>query len=171
MKKLYIIWGLIFLAVAGYSQQVTFSGTIVDENGDPYYSANVYIIGKSQGAISDFDGKFSIENVSNKDSVSITSIGYAEIRGIVSELNGKTHKLKINAEVLSDVVVTALGVKREKKSLGYSVDEIDGEELQTSRDVSAINSLAGKVAGLQVNGTNGSAGSSNRIVLRGSSSF
>ncbi len=171
MRRIYAFMLLFLLVVLAYSQQVTFTGTIVDENGKAYYSANVLIIGKYQGAISDFDGKFSVENVNNQDSVRITSVGYVEIKGIVSDFNGKTLKLTVNAEVLPDVVITALGVKREKKSLGYSVVEVDGEELQTSRDVSAINSLSGKVAGLEVNGTNGSAGSSNRIVLRGSSSF
>src|SRR5690606_19456917 len=72
---------------------------------------------------------------------------------------------------LSDVVVTALGVKREKKSLGYATQEVDGSALTTSNETNVLNSLSGKVAGVQITGASGAVGASSRIVLRGNNSF
>jgi TonB-linked SusC/RagA family outer membrane protein len=98
-------------------------------------------------------------------------LGYQTQEIVINNRTIINIQLKTEATLIDDVVVTALGIKRDKKSLGYSVQEVKGEELQRNKEVSVINTLSGKVAGLQVSATTGGAASSSRVVLRGNNSF
>lgn len=148
--------------VAGPSQQ-TVKGNVSDEQG-PVIGATVKVVGSSAGAITDLDGNFTLQcNVG--DMLEISYVGY------------KTQKVKAqpsmkivlveDGKVLGDVVVTALGIKRDRKALGYGVSEIKGDELTKAKETNVINSLSGKVAGLIVQQTAGGAAGSTRVLLRG----
>lgn len=146
------------------SNKVT--GTVKDTFG-PVIGASVVEKGKpGNGTITDTDGKFSL-NVQPGATLVITYIGYKtqEIKAGNSPLN---ITLEEDSKMLDDVVVTALGIKRERKALGYGVDEVNGESLMKAKETNVINSMAGRVAGLVVSQTAGGPSGSTRVILRGS---
>ncbi len=155
-----------FFSLSIYAQQ--FSGNVTDENGIPLPGASVIVQGTNSGVVTDFDGNFSIET-SMGETLVISFVGYASQSIIVN--SNSSLSIQLTPDVLLDeVVVTALGISREKKSLGYAVSEISGDNVNTIKDNNLANSLSGKVAGLQVS-QSGSLGSSSRIVIRGNNSL
>ena len=133
MKKIYFLWslmGLLMLQV-GWAQQKTITGTILDETGLPLPGATVVIEETSRGVASDFDGNFSID-VTNGEVLIITYVGYANQQIVVGdEVN---YNISLQADnSLSEVVVTAYGIKKEKRSVGYAVQEVKSREIVNSR--------------------------------------
>jgi hypothetical protein len=145
-------------------QASSITGTVTDGT-DPIIGATIKVKGDKAGAITDLDGKFSIK-VRPGTMLEISYVGY--ITTEVKARQGMTVVLKEDNKALDEVVVTALGIKRERKALGYGVGEVKGEELQKAKETNVINSLAGKVAGLVVSQTAGGASGSTRVILRGS---
>ena len=155
-----------FFSLSIYAQQ--FSGNVTDENGIPLPGASVIVQGTNSGVVTDFDGNFSIET-SMGETLIISFVGYASQSFVVN--SNSSISIQLTPDVLLDeVVVTALGISREKKSLGYAVSEISGDNVNTIKDNNLANSLSGKVAGLQIS-QSGSLGSSSRIVIRGNNSL
>lgn len=138
-------------------------GTVSDADG-PLIGASVVVVGKGTGTITDFDGNFTLE-CSEGDMLEISYVGYK--KQVVKAVNGMQVLLESDSQLLGEVVVTALGVKRERKALGYGLSEVKGEELTKAKETNVINSLAGKVAGLVVSQTAGGASGSTRVLLRG----
>lgn len=142
-------------------------GTITDNEGIPLLGASVLEKGTSNGIQTDFDGNFSL-TVSDKNAVLVISfIGFItqEI-----EVNGQSTiniQLEESASVLDEVVITALGIERNKKTLSYAVSEVKGEQLADQAEADVLRSLSGKVAGVNISGSGGAAGSSTNIVIRG----
>ncbi len=148
--------------MAGPSQQ-TVKGKVSDAQGS-VIGATVKVVGSSAGAITDLDGNFSLQcNVG--DVLEISYVGYKTRR--VKALPSMNIVLEEDGKVLGDVVVTALGIKRDRKALGYGVSEVKGDELTKAKETNVINSLSGKVAGLVVQQTAGGASGSTRVLLRG----
>ncbi|WP_106790800.1 SusC/RagA family TonB-linked outer membrane protein [Aquimarina sp. Aq78] len=149
----------------------TVSGIVTGEDGVPLVGVNVIEKGTSNGTSTDFDGNYTVV-VSDPSGILIfSSLGFEEKE---IPINGQS-EIKVSligdTEQLGEVVVTALGIKRARKSLGYSVQEVKGADVLEARENNLANSISGKVAGLQiVRGSNGPAGSS-KIVLRGNSSL
>ena len=158
----------IFLTLAfglsSYAQQIT--GSVSDDNGIPLPGASVVIQGSSSGTTTDFDGNFSIET-SQGSTLVISYVGYESQQIVVGSSPINVQLTSDNA--LDEVVVTALGLTREKKSLGYSVTEVDGDEINSIKDNNIASSLMGKVAGLNITNS-GTIGSASRITLRGNNS-
>ena len=158
----------IFLTLAfglsSYAQQIT--GSVSDDNGIPLPGASIVIQGSSSGTTTDFDGNFSIET-SQGSTLVISYVGYESQQIVVGSSPINVQLISDNA--LDEVVVTALGLTREKKSLGYSVTEVDGDEINTIKDNNIASSLMGKVAGLNITNS-GTIGSASRITLRGNNS-
>ena len=155
------------LTLSAYAQQV--SGTVSDENGVPLPGATVVVEGTSTGVSTDFDGNYSI-SASQGDTLVFSFVGYASQSVVV----GSSATINVSLEPdnsLEEVVVTALGVKRNTKALGYSVTEVDGTELSANPSTNAINALQGKVAGVMVTGSAMGAKGSSRVVIRGTSSL
>ena len=153
------------------SKKLRLLGTILDDNGLPLPGANLLEKGTSNGTQSDFDGNFSIL-VSDTNAVLV--ISYIGFTTKEVSLNGQTNltvTLQESATGLSEVVVTALGIKREKKSLGYSSQEVKAEELTKATDPNLLNNLSGKVAGLQITNGSSTVGGSVRVTLRGDASI
>ena len=144
--------------------QNTVTGVVEDAAG-PLIGASVLVKGTSVGTITDFDGNFSIEaNIG--DELEFSYMGYVSQTVKVTDAPIRVTMAE-NTEVLSEVVVTAMGIKRDRKALGYEVGEVKGEELVKAKEVNVANSLAGRVAGLVVQGTAGGASGSTRVMLRG----
>ena len=171
-KQLLFLFLLTFLAT-GYvsAQQKVISGKITDAgDGSPLPGASVAVKGTSAGTLSDVNGAFSL-NVDDNASVLVVSfIGYLAQDVSIGNSNNINVTLQIDTKVLNEVVVTALGISREKRALGYSVQEIKSEALQT-RPTNALSALSGKVAGLQVTTSGGNMGGSSRVLLRGINSI
>ncbi|HAD01067.1 MAG TPA: SusC/RagA family TonB-linked outer membrane protein, partial [Porphyromonadaceae bacterium] len=144
-------------------------GKIQDAMG-PIAGASVAIKGTTIGTISDIDGNFSLE-ISNGQTIQISFIGYTtqEIRYTGQSSINVT--LVEDTKVIEEVVVTALGIKREKKALGYATQELKGDALIEARENNLANALSGKVSGLQVVRSSNGPGGSSKIVLRGNSSL
>ncbi|WP_106830811.1 SusC/RagA family TonB-linked outer membrane protein [Parabacteroides pacaensis] len=152
-------------------QQEKVSGIITDEQNLPVIGANVVVKGYTLGTVTDMDGAFTISLPTPNATLVISYIGY-ETQEI--PVNGKK-TLQISlvpaTEKIGEVVVTALGIKRETKSLGYAVQELKGESITEARESNLLNSLSGKMAGVQVSQSgNGGMGSS-RIIIRGNNSL
>ena len=148
-------------AVQQNDQKIT--GTVEDSSG-PLIGATVKVIGTTTGTVTDLDGNFSIKCKPGA-LLEISYVGYSTQQ--VKAQNGMKIMMSEDNTQLSEVVVTALGIKRERKALGYALSEVKGEELTKAKETNVMNSLAGKVAGLVVNQTAGGASGSTRVLLRG----
>ncbi|MDE7126066.1 MAG: SusC/RagA family TonB-linked outer membrane protein, partial [Muribaculaceae bacterium] len=144
------------------------TGKVVDENGDPAIGASVIVKGrKAEGVSTDADGKFSLR-VAPGTQLAVSYVGYQTID--VPAQAGMIVQLVPASALLDEVVVTALGVKKDKKSLGYAIDDIDSEELMRNKTANPISSLSGKIAGVNVTQSSGAAGAGAQIILRGGTS-
>lgn len=175
MKRKFLLTTLsmMFICVLGFfseaSAQHAVSGKVSGEDGSALPGANIMLKGSTTGTVTDVDGRFSINVPDPANSVLI-----------ISSIGLKTQEVRVNGRsviditlvedvtALNEVVVTAFGLEREKKALGYSVQEVRGEEFTEAREVNIANSLQGKVAGVNI--TRSTGGSSN-VVIRGNSSL
>ncbi len=169
LKLLFVFCLLGFQQIHGQKKTVT--GTITDTNSAvPLAGVNVIVKGTTNGVSSNFDGKFSID-VSDQSILVFSYIGYETKEVPVAGLSSIDVALTEDAELLGEIVVTALGIKREKKSLTYSAQTISTDELAEARTLNVANSLSGKVAGINFSTTGSGVGSSSRITLRGNRSL
>ncbi|SFH38687.1 SusC/RagA family TonB-linked outer membrane protein [Pedobacter insulae] len=159
---------LALLSITAFAQK-TITGT-VKENSTPVPGVNVAVKGTAKTTQTGADGKFSIA-ASPTDILVFTMLGYTKQEIVVGSQQTINVTIASTESQLSEVVVTALGIKREKKSLGYGVQEVKGETLVSAKEPNLANTLSGKIAGLQVvRSSDGPAGSS-KILLRGSNSL
>lgn len=168
-KKLFFTLSLLALfAFTGFAQK-TVSGTVTDASGETMIGVNILEVGTSNGTITDLDGNFSIE-VSDDATLEFSMVGYAPQQ---IEVGSQTIIDLVLEEgvALSEVVVTSLGISKEKKALGYAVTEIGGEDFTEARELNVANSLAGKVAGVNVSNIASGPGGSSRVIIRGNSSI
>lgn len=161
---------MLCLSVFGQGAKIKVSGVVSDNTGETLIGASVAEKGTTNAVMTGMDGDYALTVPSNAVLV-VTYVGFdpQEI-----PVNGKTKidiVLKEDALALEEVVVTALGIKRDKKSLGYALQEIKGDQLTETRDANVANALAGKVAGLQVKQSGTGPSGSSRIVLRGQNSI
>jgi TonB-linked SusC/RagA family outer membrane protein len=146
-------------------------GIVLDNNGLPLLGANILEKGSTNGTQTDFDGAFTI-SVSNPNAVLIISyLGFVNQEVSVSGTTIISVNMKEDHSELREVVVTALGITREKKALGYAVQEISGDDIKNTSETNVINALAGKSAGVFINNSNGNVGASSRITIRGNQSL
>ena len=146
----------------------TVSGNVVDSKGEPLIGVSVLIKGTTSGSITDFDGNYKVSTNETNPIIVFSYIGY---KSQEIPLNGQTSInviLQDDTQVIEEVVVTALGIKRERKALGYSIGEVKGEELEKAKETNVINSLAGKIPGLVISQTAGGPSGSSRVIVRGS---
>lgn len=145
-------------------------GKVVDENGAPAPGVSVRIKGTTTGTITDANGNFSVNAPDNAVLV-FSFLGYETQEVAVAGKTELSVKLTIAAKSLNEVVVTALGISKEQKKLGYSVTTVNGDALNKAKESNVALSLQGRVAGLSVGASNGGPGSSARVLLRGLTSF
>lgn len=151
-------------SVAIVQQNQNISGTVTD-GSESIIGASVVVKGRGMGTVTDANGHFSLD-VKPGTLLEISYVGYKSIT--VKASNNMKIILAEDKKMIDEVVVTALGIKRDRKALGYGVGEVKGEELTKAKETNVINSLAGKIPGLVVSQTAGGASGSTRVILRGS---
>jgi len=164
------------LASANYSQndqqqRRTITGKVTDQTGAALPGASVVIKGTTTGVITGINGEYSLNLSPNSKTIVVSFIGMKPVE--IQLDNRSKYDVALEAEVvkMEDVVVTALGIKRETKALGYSVQEVKGETLTEARENNIVNSLEGKVAGVQISRSGNGPGGSSSIVIRGQNSI
>src|SRR5690606_2039386 len=159
---------LALIVQISFAQEKTISGTVADDTGLPLPGVNIIIKGTTTGTQSDFDGNYSIEAAVGQTLV-YSYVGFDTQEIAVGASNNIDVAMNAGS-VLDEVVVTALGVSREKQSLGYSTQEVQGEDISTVKGNNFTNALSGKVSGLQIRRNNNFGGSTN-VVIRGNTSL
>ena len=142
----------LFSSVLFAQTKVSVTGTVTGNDGLPLPGVSVVIKGTTRGVSTDFDGKYEIQAAGN-EVLEFSSLGYTSQSKKVDKSSGKLTLnivLKEEAQQLGEVVVTALGIKREQKALSYNVQQVKSEELTKVKDVNVVNSLNGKVAGVNI---------------------
>lgn len=158
------------LGTYAQEQRATITGVVKDINGESIIGANVSVEGTTIGTITDMDGAFKLEAPTN-GSLIFSFIGYETQKIKINKKTSFTITLKEDTKLLSEVVVTALGIKREKKALGYAMQEVKTDEFSENRSTSVSNLLQGKVAGVQISQSGSGVGGPTRVVLRGLNSL
>jgi TonB-linked SusC/RagA family outer membrane protein len=173
MKKLLqSLFVLMFFAVTAMAQQRTISGTVIGkEDGIPIPGVSVKVRGSLGGTSTGADGRYTVKVQEGAKFLDFSSLGFSTQSVGITSSSVVNVSLSSDSKTLGEVVVTALGISREKKSLGYATQQLSGSELTKSNEPNIVNSLSGKIAGVQVTGASGAVGSSARIVLRGNNSF
>lgn len=160
-----------FVAFSISAQNITVSGTITDDTGFEVIGATVIVVGDaSHGTVSDIDGNYTLSNVPSNGSLQVSYVG---MKTQVIAVNGRTTidvKLSSDTELLDEVVVTALGIRRDKKALGYAIQEVKSDDIIGARELNVANALTGKVSGLQVIKSGNGPGGSSKILIRGNNS-
>jgi len=152
-----------------FAQERTITGTVLSEDNTPIDGASVLIKGKTSGTQTQTGGKFTI-TASPGDVLTISAVGFKNREVKVGNSSTISTTLQRKEGELGEVVVTALGIKKEQRSLGYSVTQLDAKELMKNKNTNVINSLAGKVPGVNITQFSGSAGAGASITLRGGTS-
>lgn len=170
-------WGLFFLgwllclSISWAQTARTVTGRVIAKSdGKGLPGANVLVKGKTVGAVTDADGAFTLSAEPNV-TLTVSYIGFLTQEFVLGNESQITITLADDASQLQEVVVTALGIARDKKALGYSLQEIKGSEITQARPTNLVNALSGKIAGVQVTATNGIPGASSRILIRGANSI
>ena len=172
MKKfctLFIFLLLVFGQMA-YAQAHKVRGKVLDENGQGLPGAGVNIKNTQMGTVTDADGNFTIEMPEGDNVLVVHAIGYAK-QDVTITGNGAIVHMKVEAKALKETVITALGIKKEKKRLGYSISEVNSEDVYKSGENNVVEALAGKTSGVNVTSSAGTPGASSKITLRGTSSL
>ena len=149
-------------------KQVT--GRVVDEKNEPLIGVNIRVEGTDDGTVTDLEGKYVIK-ASIGSILSFTYIGYISSYVKIADKNVYNIQMSANVEALNEVVVTALGIKREQKALSYNVQQVKSDQLTNVKDANFINSLNGKVAGVNINSSSSGVGGASKVVMRGTKSI
>ncbi|MUP46645.1 SusC/RagA family TonB-linked outer membrane protein [Gramella sp. BOM4] len=160
----------VFLAQLSYGQMQTMTGTVTNEDGMPLPGVNVLIKGTSTGTQTDFDGNYTID--ANRGDILVFSfVGLETAEYAVGEATNIDVVMSPDSAQLDEVIVTAQGIRREKKALGYSVSTVTSEDLEQKADTDIGKILRGKASGVRITGTGGVSGSGSNIIIRGLSSI
>jgi len=171
-RKLMLFLTCLFVGIGlatAQTQRVT--GTVIsEEDGLPVVGASILVKGTTVGTITDIDGNFTLSNI--PASAKVLQISYIGMQSqeVVIKPTLKV-VLKADAEVLDEVVVTAMGISREKKALGYAVQDVKSEQLTQAASTSVTSALQGKVSGVEITPSSGMPGASAKMTIRGSRSF
>ena len=173
MKKVKIFFTAIaaLLSVLAYAQNITVTGVVTDaSNGEPLSGAAILVKGTPNGVIADNDGHYSI-SVPADATLGFTTIGFKDQEVAVSGRTEINVSLEPDNLLLDEVVVTAVGIQRTERSLGYSVTKVNSDETVQKAEPDLLRSLDGKIAGVQISAPSGDAGAATRVTIRGNTSF
>jgi tonB-linked outer membrane protein, susC/ragA family len=147
------------------------TGKVLDEAQQPMIGVTVSVKGSTTRAVTDIDGNYQLQTSETAPVLQFSYLGYKTKEVKASGKDAITTTMDVDSKALDEVVVTALGIKRDKKMLGYSVQDIKSDALNTTGDPSVVGALSGKVAGLQMNTASTGLGGSTKITIRGNSSL
>jgi len=168
---LFCLVTLVAAMIAGplRAQNVNVTGKVSDNNGAPLMGVYVLVQGTSRGVSTDIDGTYAI-NAPADGTLMFSFMGFENVAEQINRRSIIDVSMTVSSVALEELVVTALGIKKDRKALGFSVTEVGAEELLKNKQTNVINSLAGKVAGVNVTQSGGSAGSGSTIIIRGGNS-
>ncbi|MDX2045849.1 MAG: SusC/RagA family TonB-linked outer membrane protein [Chitinophagaceae bacterium] len=169
MRSLRLLIALLLLQTAAFAQTRQITGSLKDsKSGDAIPSATVKVKGKNIQTVTDGSGSFSFSVPTGRIQLEISSVGYTAKTVTVEENESNLLlSLDLGEQQMSEIVVTALGITKQQKKLGYAVTTVNGDQLNQARETNVANSLSGRVAGLSVRGTNGGPGGTVKLLLRG----
>ncbi|MEA2043719.1 MAG: SusC/RagA family TonB-linked outer membrane protein [Bacteroidota bacterium] len=171
MKKIALLFVIFAVTVASVVAQRSVTGTVTDEGGSPIPGVTVVVKDVTGGTITDLNGNYSI-NVPGSDNILIFTYIGLETQEIRAKDKATINvSMSSKAEEIDVVVVTAVGVRKSEKKIGYAATSVGGDEITKTQDRSAINALSGKVAGVNISSASGAPGSSTRVIFRGFSTF
>ena len=170
MKKLSLVLGMFLFLCGSVIAQRTITGTVTDDVGEPLIGASLLVKGSTTGTVTDIDGSYSIDIPTGDQVLEVSYTGYTTKEVSTSASNILDITLSEGLE-LTEVVVTGLGIKREKKALGYAVSSVDGADIQNRPESDVARLLSGKAAGVQITAAGGASGSATNVTIRGLSSF
>ncbi len=169
-KKLMLILSCLFLSIGFITAQTTrVTGVVVDDMGEPVIGASVVVKGTTVGVATDIDGKFSINVPEGKTTLVFALVGLKATEQAVS--SNMRVIMSEDSKILDEIVVTAMGISREKKAVGYASQSLSTEDLIQGANSSLAGALQGKVSGVQITPSSGMPGSSSQFVIRGARSF
>lgn len=173
MKRPSLLFALLVSGgVSAFAQTHNVTGKVLDENGQGFPGAGVMVKGTTVGTVTDIDGNFNLDIPDDKKSkIVIQALGYVTVTVADTGQTEFIIRMTRTSTTLEGAVVTALGIKREKRELGYTSTTVNSEELTAGNNTSALSSLQGKVAGANITSSTGGPGGSTRIVLRGEKSI
>ena len=146
-------------------QQQKVTGKVVDANNEPLIGVSVLEKGTTNGTITDFDGNYTLVVTGSNAVLQFSYVGYQTLERAVAGKTAINITLKEDAQVLDEVVVTALGIKRSEKALSYNVQQVNADAVTTNKDPNFINSLSGKVAGVNINASSSGVGGVSKVCL------
>ncbi|MFH6950956.1 SusC/RagA family TonB-linked outer membrane protein [Flavobacterium sp. FlaQc-51] len=172
MKRILAVLGMVLLSSLGaVAQNRLITGIVADAENKGIVAASIEVQGKPFSAITDAEGRFKMNVPEGKVTLNVSSIGFASKLVVLQENENRVAVVLIeNTQELKDVVVTSFGVKKQKKSLGYAVGELKGDELTKNKEINLGNALQGKIAGVNVSAPVSGPSGSSRVVIRGATS-
>lgn len=170
MRKIISLIWMLFLCSGVFAQQKTVTGIVTSEDGTPLVGATISAKGAKASTITDAAGKFSLTIGEKVKTLIVSYVGLTKKEVTVGD-GSINVQLKSQAEELGEVVVTAMGITRSAKSLGYAVSKVGGSEITKAREPNLVNALAGKVSGVRVTSSSGTLGGASKIVIRGTTSL
>lgn len=163
----------IYLSVKPKAEPRTVTGTVTDQTGQPVPGVSVFVQGTTTGTTTDIDGRFSLSVPAERlgGRLEFNSLGYETVTLPIGDRSIFNVPLNEEAVSLEGTVVTALGIRRDQKALSYNVQEVRSDLLTTVKDANFMNSLSGKVAGVNINASSSGVGGASKVVLRGNKSI
>jgi len=170
MKHLTLVFAMMLMCISIAFAQRTVSGTVTDESGSPLPFANVFVEGTTVGTTTDIDGNYTLKVPEGGTTLVVAYTGYGDMKLALSDSNSLNFTMS-EGELLDEVIVTAVGLEANRRSLGYSAQNVDSDEILGSRETNLVTALSSKVAGVTVGSSSGSPGASANIRIRGSTSI
>ncbi len=170
MKHLTLVFAMMLMCISMAFAQRTISGTVTDESGSPLPFANVFVEGTTVGTTTDIDGNYTLKVPEGATTIVVAYTGYGDMKLALGDSNALDFTMA-EGEILDEVIVTAVGLEANRRSLGYSAQNVDATEIVGSQETNLVTALSSKVAGVTVGSSSGSPGSSANIRVRGSTSI
>ena len=173
MKRFFLILSIaFFLFTTSFGQSLTVKGHVkADEDGLALPGVSVHVKGTTTGTVTDIDGNFTLQNLNSNQTLVISFIGYESQEFLVGNNTQFAISLVESAKLLEEVVVTALGISRQKREIGYSTEKIEATIVTDSKASNVLNAISGRAAGVQISQPDGVEGGSSRIVIRGNNNI
>ena len=171
MRKCVLLLFCLLGSLASFAQKEVVRGRILGTDGAPISGATIRIKNSNKGTVTQDDGSFTLKAPQGNVILIVTALGYDAKELQADPAHALDVKLEKNSKSMDEVVVTAVGIKREKRNLTFSSQELKGDELVKAKEPNLLNAMTGKIAGVQITNSTGTPGGSARIVIRGATSL
>ena len=170
-KYFFLLFLLVFTTICAVAQQ-SISGVVVDENQEPLIGVSVNVKGSTTATITDMDGKYRFSSVPASTTIVFSYVGMkTQEQKITPSTSVLNITMQSNALAIDEVVITAMGIRQEKKRMNFAVQSVNADNLTENKSANFVNALQGKIAGLSVTNSSGSPNSGTQVIIRGISSI